>query len=82
MTSFVGTDVTVTIDHCTTSGGTYSSLMAFSQTTAANTFQRISVSNTTTVDEFLKVVTTTSGGFTYASFNVVIVRNQVAGQVF
>lgn len=82
MTSFAGTDCTVTIEHCTTSGGTYSSILPFAQTTAGNTFQRVSVSNTTTVDEFLKVVTTTSGGFTYAAFSVVIVKNPVAGVVF
>lgn len=75
LTAFTGTSVTVTIKHATTSGGTYSSLMA---TTAMNAVgaQRLSVSNATTVNEFLEVVTT--GTFTVATFAVVFVQNSTA----
>ena len=76
---FVGTSVDVQIQHSTTSGGTYTSLIDFGSQTAIGSF-RGSVSNVTTVDEFVKVVT--SGTFTYAAFAVMLVRNQAAGQVF
>lgn len=76
---FVGTSVTITIEHCTTSGGSYTPLMATTAMTGSGA-QRLSVSNTTAVDRYLKVVTT--GTFTWASFAVNFVRNQTAGQVF
>jgi hypothetical protein len=74
-----GTSVDVTITHCTTSGGSYTTLMDFGAQTAIGSFRQ-SVSNTTTVNEFLKVVTT--GTFTYAAFAVAFMRNLTAGQVF
>lgn len=80
VTGFSGTSVTVAIQHATTSGGSYSNILAFTAVTAAPAFQRISVSNTTTINEFLKV--TTTGTFTSATFSVVFVRNKIAGQVF
>lgn len=73
LTAFTGTSVTVTIEHCTTSGGSYSSLMAFSAMEAIGA-QRIST--TGTVDEFTKVVT--SGTFSSATFAVVFMRNLTA----
>lgn len=76
---FVGTSVDVTITHCTTSGGSYTTLMDFGSQTAIGSFRQ-SVSNTTTVNEFLKVVTT--GTFTYAAFAVNFCRNSAAGVVF
>ena len=82
VTALTGTDVTVKVQHCTTSGGSYTDLITFAQTTAANTVQRVAVSNATTVNEFLKVTTVTSGGFTSATFAVVFVRNPAAGVVF
>ena len=81
VTAFTGTDVTVTLEH-STDNSTYSSLIAFTQVTAAPFTQRSVVSNSTTVNRYLKVVTTTSGGFTSASFAVVFNRNPVAGVVF
>jgi hypothetical protein len=79
LVDFVGTSVTVTIEHCTTSGGTYSSLMATTAMTGIGA-QRLSVSNTTSVDQYLKVVT--SGTFTLATFAVLFVRNPIASVVF
>jgi hypothetical protein len=80
LTALVGTSVDVSITHATTSGGTYSTLMDFGAISTAVGFGRQSVSNSTTVNQFLKVVTT--GTFSYAQFSVVLVRNAVAGQVF
>ncbi len=76
---FVGTSVDITITHATTSGGTYTTLMDFGSQTAIGGFRQF-VSNTTTVNEFIKVAT--AGTFTYCSFVVAMNRNQIAGQVF
>jgi hypothetical protein len=79
LVALVGTNVDVVIQHATTSGGAYSTLIDFGSQTAIGSF-RGSVSNTTTVNEFFKVVTT--GTFTYAQFAVMINVNPVAGVVF
>lgn len=80
LVAFTGTTITVAVQHATTSGGTYSNVMAFTAVTAAPAWQRIAVPNTTTINEFVKV--TTTGTFSSATFAVVFVRNKVAGQVF
>ena len=80
VTAFAGTSVTVTIEHCTTSGGTYAGVLAFSAVSAAPAWQRIAVSNTTAIDRYLQVVTT--GTFTNAVFSVVFQRFTVAGVTF
>lgn len=80
VTAFTGTSVTVKIQHATTSGGSYSDILAFAAVTAAPAWQRISVSNSTTINEFLKV--TTTGTFTSAVFSVAFRRNAVAGVRF
>ena len=80
VTAFTGTSVTVTIEHCTTSGGTYAGVLAFSAVSAAPAWQRIAVSNTTAIDRYLMVVTT--GTFTNAVFSVVFQRFTVAGVTF
>lgn len=79
LTGFVGTSVTIAITHCTTVGGSYTTLLTTSAMTAIGA-QRVVVSNVTTVDQFLKV--TTTGTFSYAQFAVVFCRNSIAGQVF
>lgn len=80
VTSLGSGTVTVAIQHATSSGGSYSDVLAFSAVSSAPTAQRISVSNTTTIDRFLKINTT--GTFTNAVFSVVFVRNATAGIVF
>jgi hypothetical protein len=75
LVDFVGTSVDVTIKHCTTSGGSYTTLIDFAAQTAIGGYRQ-SVSNSTTVNEFLKVVT--AGTFTYATFAVVFVQNASA----
>jgi hypothetical protein len=79
LVSFTGTSVDVTITHATTSGGSYTTLIDFGSLTAIGSVRQ-SVSNSTTVDQYLKVVTT--GTFTNAVFAVVFVRNPIANQVF
>src|SRR5579859_377528 len=79
LVALVGTSVDISITHATTSGGSYTTLMDFGSFTGVGS-ARQSVSNTTTVNEFLKVVTT--GTFTYAQFAVMINVNKAAGQVF
>lgn len=78
--SFTGTSVTIDIQSATTSGGSYATTGLTSQAFTGTGAQRVSVSNTTTINQFLKVVTT--GTFTSAVFAVVFVRNLSAGQVF
>lgn len=79
LTAFTGTSVTVTVQH-SADNSTWSSLMAFTAVTAAPAAQRISVSNTTTVDRYLRV--STSGTFSNAEFAVAVNRNLVAGVSF
>jgi hypothetical protein len=83
VTALTGTDVTVKIqdsaDNVTFADVTS---FAFAQTTAAHTFQRIATTNAATIRRYLRVATTTSGGFTSATFAVVVVRNPIAGQAF
>lgn len=77
--SFTGTDVTVTVQH-STDNATWSTLMSFSQITGSVPLaQRATVSNATTVDRYLRVITTTSGGFTSLKFLCLITVNPIAG---
>lgn len=81
LVALVGTSVTIDIQHATTVNGTYSSTGLISSAfSAPNKSQRVAVSNTTTINQFLKVVTT--GTFTYAQFAVQFTRNLIAGKVF
>lgn len=79
LVEFAGTSVDVKIEHCATSGGSYTSLVDFGSLTAVGAV-RVALGNTATVDEFLKVVT--SGTFTYATFAVQFTQNLVAGVAF
>lgn len=83
VTAFAGTDVTVKVQD-SADGVTYADLAgaAFTAVTAANQGQRIAISNAATVRRYLRASTTTSGGFTSATFAVAVVRNPIAGQVF
>jgi len=81
--SFAGTDVMVKVQD-SADGVTYADLTgaAFTAVTAAPGWQRIATSNAATVRRYLRVATTTSGGFTSCQFAVSLVRNQVAGEAF
>lgn len=80
LTAITGTSVTIDIQSCTTSGGTYASTGLTTTAMTAPGAQRLAVANTTTINRYLKVVTT--GTFTNAVFAVNFVRNQEAGIVF
>lgn len=80
LVALIGTNVDVAIQHATTVGGVYSNILDFGSLTAPNKSARVAVSNTTTINQFLKV--TTTGVFTYAQFAVHFSRNLAAGQVF
>lgn len=73
LTAFAGTNVTIKVRHCTTSGGTYADLISSGALTAAGA---VRVTAAGTVNEFLKIVT--SGTFTYATFAVAFTQNAAA----
>lgn len=77
--SFTGTSVTINVNHCATSGGSYTSLLTSGAQTAIGA-GRLASSNSATVNRYLEV--TTVGTFTSAVFAVHWTRNQFAGQVF
>ncbi|MFZ3473089.1 hypothetical protein ACODT3_10855 [Streptomyces sp. 4.24] len=77
--SFTGTDVTIKLQSSTDNGGTdaYADVTGggFTQVTAGPASQRIATSGALEVERYLRVVTTTSGGFTELSFVVVACVN-------
>lgn len=81
--AFTGTDITIKVQD-SADGATYADLAsgAFTAVTTAPGWQRIATSNAATVRRYLRVATTTSGGFTSCQFAVSLVRNQIAGQAF
>lgn len=77
--SFTGTDVTVTVQH-SSDNSTWATLMSFAQITGSvPQAQRATVGNATTVNRYLRVITTTSGGFTSFKFLCAVTVNQTAG---
>lgn len=79
--AFTGTDVTVTVQHAP-DNATWTTLVAFAQTTSAPGTQRVVVSNTTTVGRYLRAISATSAGFTNFAHLVMVNRNLSAGVVF
>lgn len=79
VTAFTGTDVTISLQD-SADNTTFTALAGggFTQITAANKTQRIAVGGTATVRQYVRAVTSTSGGFTSVTFNVVLVKNKVA----
>lgn len=77
VTEFSGTDATVTIQESTDNGGTdaWANLVSFTAVSAAHTTQRVAVPSTTAAERYLRVVTTTAGGFTNLKFAVAVCRN-------
>jgi hypothetical protein len=80
LVAFTGTSVTIDIQSATTSGGSYSTTGLTTTAMTAVGAQRLATSNSATINEFTKVVTT--GTFTNAVFAVMMVRNPIAGVVF
>lgn len=80
--SFTGTDVTVKVQH-SADNSTWADLITFAQITGSVPLaQRLAVSNSATVNRYLRATTVTTGGFTSLKFAVNTVRNQIAGVVF
>ena len=78
-----GTDVTVKIqDSADNSSFADVSGLAFTQLTAGRSAERIATANNATIRRYLRAVTVTTGGFSSLAFAVVIVKNEIAGQVF
>jgi hypothetical protein len=78
--AFTGTDATVTIQDSTSdfSGATLLTFTEVSALGGANKSERIeTASRTETVDRYVRVVTTTSSGFSNLIFAVMLVKNQV-----
>lgn len=79
--SFTGTSVTVKIQDSAdnSSFADISPSLVFTAATGV-TAERVSVANDTTIRRYVRAIT--SGTFTEATFNVVLVKNEVAGVVF
>jgi hypothetical protein len=79
VTAFAGTDATITIEESSDDGAgdAFAAVTggAFTQVTSGPTWERIATSNAQTVERYLRVATSTSGGFTSLSFLVVVMRN-------
>lgn len=80
--AFTGTDVTLTIQESSDNavGDPFAAVVggAFTQVTSAPTSQRVATAAGLTVERYLRVVSSTSGGFTSVTFAVVAVRNDTA----
>lgn len=80
VTAFTGTDATITIQESSDNAGdAYAAVVggAFTQVTSGPTTQRIATSGSLAVERYLRVATTTTGGFTALSFIVMVNRNTV-----
>lgn len=83
VTAFTGTDVTIKIQD-SADNVTFADVtgLTFTSVTAAPTTQRLATANTATIRRYLRAVTTTTGGVTSVTFNVVVVKNEIAGVTF
>jgi hypothetical protein len=82
--AFDGTDVTVKIQD-SADDATYADVtgLEFAEiTTDTKGGQRIAIANTETVRQYVRAVTVTTGGFTELQYAVVLVKNEIEGQVF
>lgn len=82
--AFSGTDVTVKIqDSANNSAFADVTGLAFTQiTSGTRQTQRISISNTSTIRQYVRAITVTTGGVTSVSFAVSITKNPMAGVTF
>jgi hypothetical protein len=82
VTAFTGTDVTITVQQSSDNGAgdAWAAVTggAFTAVTAAPTWERLQTARDQTVERYLRVATTTTGGFTALSFVVVAVVNRTA----
>lgn len=79
--AFDGTDVTITVED-STDDASFATLVTFSSVTGV-TSERVATSTSTTqVDRYIRVTTTTTGGFNSVSFAVAFNRNDVASDLY
>ena len=82
VTAFTGTDVTIKLQESSDdgSGDAYADVTggAFTQVTSGPTSERIATSASQAVEQYLRVVTTTTGGFSSLSFAVMVNINATA----
>ncbi|SEO83516.1 hypothetical protein [Actinacidiphila rubida] len=83
VSALTGADVTVKIQD-SADNATFTDVagLTFAQVTAGPNTQRIAIANTATVRRYLRAVSVTTGGFTSATFAVVINKNECAGVTF
>lgn len=81
--AMTGTDVTVKIQD-SADNSTFADVtgLSFTQLTAGRAAERLATANNATIRRYLRAVTVTTGGFSSLAFSVVIVKNEIAGQVF
>jgi hypothetical protein len=82
--AFTGTDATVTIQD-SSDGTTFANVTggSFAQITSSTPqAQRIATSNTSTLRQYVRAITTTVGGFTSLTFAVMYSRNPIANVTF
>jgi hypothetical protein len=77
--AFTGTDATIKIQD-SADNNTFADVpaAAFTAVTAAPDWERVQTGRTEQVDRYVRVVTTTSGGFSSLQFAVIVVKNTVA----
>ncbi|MDT0377228.1 hypothetical protein RM572_00360 [Streptomyces sp. DSM 42041] len=79
VTEFTGTDVTIKLQQSSDDGSAdaYADVTggAFTEVTSGPTWERIATADDQTVERYLRVVTTTTAGFTSLSFQVTVARN-------
>lgn len=80
--SFTGTDVTIKLQESSDNGAgdAWADVTGggFTQVTSGPTRQRIATASNLTVERYLRVTTTTTGGFTSLVFAVAVMRNDTA----
>lgn len=81
--ALTGTDITVKVQD-SADNTTFADVagLSFAQVTTGPNTQRIAISNTATVRRYVRAVTVTTGGFTSATFAVVLCKNECAGVTF
>jgi hypothetical protein len=82
--SFTGTDVTVKIQD-SADNVTFADVTSFAfaqNTSTLPSAQRIAIGNTATLRRYIRATTVTTGGFTSCTFAVMVVKNEILGQVF
>jgi hypothetical protein len=80
VTAFTGTDCTLAVQSSSDNGvgDAWANVpgLVFAATTAARTAQRVETARTATIERYLRVNATTTGGFSSITFKVLVVKNE------